>query len=140
VARILVVDDVDVVRLVIGKILKRAGHSVEDAGSGDHALARVAVRAPDAVITDLWMPGSDGLSLIHLLQERFPAVAVIAMTGGSPQCSQQVSISQARDAGVVQVLMKPIDKDELVNAIGAVLESKCPGQSRQPSTTSPQHR
>ena len=63
-AQILVVDDVAVVRMVIGKILKRAGHTVEEAASGDQALERVTIRAPDAVVTDLWMPGSDGLSLI----------------------------------------------------------------------------
>jgi CheY-like chemotaxis protein len=83
-AHILGVADVDVVRLVICKILKRAGHTVEEADSGAHALARVVVRAPDAVVTDLWMPGSDGLNLIRALHDGFPAVAVIAMTGGSP--------------------------------------------------------
>jgi CheY-like chemotaxis protein len=123
VAHILVVDDVDVVRLVIGKILKRAGHTVEEANSGDHALARVNVRAPDAVVSDLWMPGSDGLSLIRALHDGFPAVAVVAMTGGSPQYSQEVSLIRARDAGVVQVLMKPIDKDELVNAVAEALNA-----------------
>jgi CheY-like chemotaxis protein len=51
-AFILVVDDVvmAVVRLVICKLLRRAGHTVEEA---NHALARVAIRAPDAVVTDL---------------------------------------------------------------------------------------
>jgi CheY-like chemotaxis protein len=125
-AHILVVDDVDVVRLVIGKILKRAGHTVEEAHSGDHALARIAVRAPDAVVTDLWMPGSDGLSLIRALHDGFPAVAVVAMTGGSPQYSQEVSLTHARDVGVVQVLMKPIDKDELVIAVAEALNAATP--------------
>jgi CheY-like chemotaxis protein len=81
-AFILVVDDVvmAVVRLVICKLLRRAGHTVEEA---NHALARVAIRAPDAVVTDLWMPESDGLSLIRASQAGYPAVAVVAMTGGS---------------------------------------------------------
>jgi CheY-like chemotaxis protein len=127
-ARILVVDDVDAVRLVIGKILRRVGHSVEEANSGDHALACVAVRAPDAVVTDLWMPGSDGLSLIHALQTGFPGVAVVAMTGGSPRYSQEVSLDHARRAGVVEILMKPIDKDELVNAVGQALSAAGPSE------------
>ena len=122
-AHILVVDDVDVVRLVIGKILKRAGHTVEEANSGDEALARITVRAPDAVVTDIWMPGSDGLSLIRALHDEFPAVAVVAMTGGSPQYSQEVSLTHARGVGVVQVLMKPIDREELVNAVAQALNA-----------------
>jgi CheY-like chemotaxis protein len=124
VAHILVVDDVEVVRLVIGKILKRAGHSVEEADSGDHALARIAVRLPDAVVTDLWMPGSDGLGLMRALQEKFPAVAVIAMTGGSPQYSQEASLEHARRTGAPRFLMKPVDKDELVKAVGQALNAE----------------
>jgi two-component system, chemotaxis family, chemotaxis protein CheY len=125
-AHILVVDDVDVVRLVIGKILKRAGHTVEEANSGNQALARAAARAPDAVVTDLWMPGSDGLTLIRALHDGFPAIALVAMTGGSPQYSQEVSLTRARDVGVVQVLMKPVDKDELVNAVAEALTAATP--------------
>jgi two-component system chemotaxis response regulator CheY len=122
-ARILVVDDVDVVRLVISKILKRAGHSIEEANSGDQALVRVTAHAPDAVVTDLWMPGSDGLSLIRALRADFPAVAIVAMTGGSPQYSQEASLDHARRVGVVQILMKPIDKDELVDAVARALRT-----------------
>jgi CheY-like chemotaxis protein len=116
-ARILVVDDVDVVRLTIGKTLKRAGHAVEEARNGDEAIARVLAWAPDAVVTDLWMPGSDGLALIRVLQQQFPAVALIVMSGGSPRCGPDASLDQGRIAGVAQVLMKPVDRDELLTAI-----------------------
>src|SRR5271155_1643555 len=85
--RILVVDDVPVVRLVICKILRRAGHVVQEAANGDDAMVLVKTVAPDAVITDLWMPGSDGLSLIRAMKIAYPTIAVIAMTGGSPRDS-----------------------------------------------------
>jgi CheY-like chemotaxis protein len=122
-ARVLVVDDVPVVRLVIAKILRRAGHIVQEAGNGDDALASFKAGKPDAVVTDLWMPGSDGLSLIHALKEGFPGVAVIAMTGGSPRDSQELSLRKAQDAGVTLILEKPIDKNELVAAVGQALAS-----------------
>jgi CheY-like chemotaxis protein len=125
-ARILVVDDVDVVRLVICKILKRAGHSSEQAGSGAEALALVRTRAPDAVVTDLWMPGSDGFGLIRVLQSEFPAVAVVAMTAGSPHYSMETSLNDARRAGAVQVLMKPVDRAELVNAVEQAMRDAVP--------------
>jgi two-component system, chemotaxis family, chemotaxis protein CheY len=122
-ARILVVDDVPVVRLVIGKILRRAGHEVLEAANGNDALAVIRVRVPDAVVTDLWMPGSDGLSLIRALKAGFPGVAVIAMTGGSPRENQERSLIQARDAGVAAVLIKPVDKNDLVSAVSQALDS-----------------
>jgi len=124
VARILVVDDVDVVRLVISKILKRAGHTVEEADGGDAALARVTARAPDAVVTDIWMPKADGWRLIEVLQTRFPAVAVIVVTGGSPRHRQEATMERARSTGVTQVLMKPVDKNELIAAIEAALKTR----------------
>jgi two-component system chemotaxis response regulator CheY len=122
-ARVLVVDDVPVVRLVIARILRRAGHAVQEAGNGDEALALVQAGKPDAVVTDLWMPGSDGLSLIHALKEGFPDIAVIAMTGGSPRDSQELSLRKAQEAGVALILEKPIDKDELVTAVSEALAS-----------------
>ena len=125
-ARVLVVDDVPVVRLVIARILRRAGHAVQEAGNGDEALALVQAGKPDAVVTDLWMPGSDGLSLIHALKEGFPDIAVIAMTGGSPRDSQELSLRKAQEAGVALILVKPIDKDELVTAVGQALASIAP--------------
>jgi two-component system, chemotaxis family, chemotaxis protein CheY len=120
-ARVLVVDDVPVVRLVIAKILRRAGHVVQEAGNGDEALVSLKATRPDAVVTDLWMPGSDGLSLIHALKAEFPDIAVVAMTGGSPRDSQELSLRKAQEAGVVLILVKPIDKDELVTAVGQAL-------------------
>src|ERR1700690_2271971 len=120
-ARVLVVDDVPVVRLVIAKILRRAGHDVREAGNGDEALASFKAGKPDAIVTDLWMPGSDGLSLIHALKQDFPGIAVIAMTGGSPRESQELSLRKAREAGVAVILLKPIDKDELAAAVDQAL-------------------
>jgi two-component system, chemotaxis family, chemotaxis protein CheY len=122
-AQILVVDDVDVVRLVISKLLKRAGYSVEEADGGEQAMARITVRAPDVVVTDLWMPGFDGWRLIEALRTRFPAVAVVAMTGGSPQHGQDASLDRARSAGVAQVLMKPVDTNELITAVELALSA-----------------
>jgi CheY-like chemotaxis protein len=109
------------VRLAVGKVLRRAGHVVEEATNGDEALARITIQAPDAVVTDLWMPGSDGFSLIGGLHAKFPAVGLVVMSGGSPRCSQEASLDQARAAGVSQILLKPIDKEELLAAIQLAL-------------------
>jgi two-component system chemotaxis response regulator CheY len=123
-AFVLIVDDVAVVRIAIGLMLERSGHRVEMAGSGNEALAAVARRAPDIVVTDLWMPDLDGLALIKALRADFPAVAVVAMSGGSRQYSQQSSLDQARAAGATRLLIKPIDKSDLLAVIAATLDAQ----------------
>jgi CheY-like chemotaxis protein len=125
-ARVLLVDDVKVVTMAIRMLLERAGYTVEEAGNGEEAMSVVALRPPDVVITDLWMPVMDGLVLIRALRERFPAVAVIAMSGGSRQYSQESSLDKAREAGATQLLMKPIDKRDLLIAVAKAI----PAQSR----------
>jgi CheY-like chemotaxis protein len=120
-ARVLVVDDVNVVTMAIRILLERAGYTVEEASNGDDAMSVVALRPPDVAITDLWMPIMDGLVLIRALREKFPAVAVIAMSGGSRQYSQESSLDKAREAGATQLLMKPIDKQDLLTAVAKAL-------------------
>jgi len=123
--RILVVDDVPVVRLVIGKILRRAGHEVVEAGDGAEALARIEAEPVDAVVTDLWMPGLDGLGLLGLLRRKFPHVARVGISGGSPQSTMVDSLDAAVEAGANVAVMKPVDKDELIEAVErALLETE----------------
>jgi CheY-like chemotaxis protein len=121
--RILLVDDVAAVRMAIGMILARAGYSVESACDGNAALSLVVRRPPDAVLTDLWMPEMDGLGLIRALRAMFPAVAIIAMSGGSHRYSQESSLDYARRSGVTRLLMKPISKPDLLAAIVGALDA-----------------
>jgi len=120
-AHVLVVDDVNVVTMAIRMLLVRAGYTVEEAANGEEAMSVVALRPPDVAITDLWMPVMDGLVLIRALRERFPAIAVIAMSGGSRQYSQESSLDKAREAGASQLLMKPIDKWDLLTAVAKAI-------------------
>ena len=119
--RIVVVDDVPVVRMVIAKILQRAGYSVIEAGDGAEALSLVASQPVDVVVTDLWMPGQDGVSLLRLLKARFPKVARVAVSGGSPQATMVDSLETAVSAGATVAVMKPVDKDDLVDAVNQAL-------------------
>jgi CheY-like chemotaxis protein len=123
-AHVLVVDDVAVVSTAVSIILTRAGHTVETAANGREALSIVGRRAPDAVITDLWMPDLDGLGLIKALRADFPDVAIVAMSGGSRLYSEESSLNRARDAGVTQLLMKPFDTADLLKTIANALEGR----------------
>jgi CheY-like chemotaxis protein len=119
--RILVVDDVAVVRLVISRILKKAGYQVIEAADGAEALTIAATEPLDLVITDLWMPGTNGADLLQAMSTHFPAVALMAMTGGSPQATLAASLEAGHGSGALMTLMKPIDKNELLEAIPRAL-------------------
>ena len=120
-ARILVVDDVPVVRLVIAKFLRHAGHSVIEAAEGGEALAHLRSDRPDVVLTDVWMPGTDGLGLATTINAEFPGLVVVAMTGGRPHSTMDESIREAVQSGALTVLGKPIDKGELLAAVAQAL-------------------
>ncbi|MBK1665811.1 hypothetical protein CKO38_14910 [Rhodospirillum rubrum] len=114
---ILIVDDVPVVRLVLARILKKAGHSVYEAGNGVEALDIVACRPIEVLLTDLWMPGGDGIALLGQIKSGHPRIARIAMSGGTPLTSLGDSLAAANAAGAAIFLAKPIEKSELLNAI-----------------------
>ena len=63
--RILVVDDKELMRDSVGAILSRKGHTVVTASDGKSALARVADKRPECIVTDLQMPGMNGLELLE---------------------------------------------------------------------------
>ena len=66
-ARILIVDDDPGIRRVLGKFFERNGHAVIEAESGERALELVTAAAPDAIVSDIMMPGMSGLEFYHRL-------------------------------------------------------------------------
>ena len=81
VARILIVDDDEADRIVLGTILERAGHQAYFAADGEEALSEYGGHAIDVVITDLQMPKVHGLELITVLRDLSPRPAIIAISG-----------------------------------------------------------
>ena len=74
---ILIVDDEESVRESLDKVLKRAGYVTQTASSGEDALALMAEKAADLVLTDLRMPSSDGISLLKSLKKKYQGTEVI---------------------------------------------------------------
>lgn len=123
-ARILVVDDVDLVRRTLCRFLESAGHEAVAVTSAAEALARLPQAPPVAlVVTDLWMPGETGVAVIRAAQERRPAVPVIAVTGGTPGAAEDHSQETARAAGAAEVLFKPLTRQILVEAVDRLVGS-----------------
>ena len=117
---ILLVDDDDLSRGAVHKMLERSGYDVQSTGIGQEALAWYRREQADLVITDLIMPDTDGLEMIQELRRINPAVRVLAISGGGRVDAEEY-LSVARKFGAVEVLPKPFTAPELKLAVEAAL-------------------
>lgn len=116
--RILVVDDESNARNALAEILKEEGYGVETAADGFKGLSRFSDFSPDLVLTDLKMPGMDGVQLLKKVRELDGGLPVIVMTAfGAVDTAVQ-----AMRAGAVDYLTKPINMDELLLVVERALE------------------
>lgn len=120
--RILLVDDhlefLDIQR----GLLEEAGYSVVTATNGFKALAAVETQTFDLVITDIIMPGKEGLETIMELRRRYPLLKIMAMSGGGMlgPCNY---LELAAKFGAVHSLQKPFSPTTLLDAVATVLEA-----------------
>lgn len=119
-ARILVVDDEQSARSGLERLLKQEGYSVETAPDGPSALKAAVDQAPDLVITDLKMPGMDGLELITKLHDAYPDLPVIVATAFGDVSS---AVSAMR-AGAEDYVTKPIDIDAMILSLERGLQRR----------------
>lgn len=117
---ILIVDDEPLVRATIVRGLRSRGYQCLEAGSVSLALAEVAKQTPDAVVTDIRMPGATGLDLLLKLQERCPDTQVLMLTGFS---SVDTAIA-ALTHGAFGYLTKPIDSEALHQQLQRALQHR----------------
>jgi signal transduction histidine kinase len=117
--RIMIVDDDADSREIIGRALRQRGAEVRAAASADDARAAMANEPPDVIVSDLGMPGEDGLTFIRLLRRRpeyrqVPAIAVSAYSSITDR-------SEALDAGFQEHISKPAHPDNLARVIAATV-------------------
>jgi len=117
---ILLVDDDDLSRGAVQKMLERAGYLVSSTGDGRSALEQYRSNPTSLVITDLIMPDIDGLEVIQELRRINPSVRVLAISGGG-RVEAEEYLSVARKFGAVEVLSKPFTGQELKKAVEAAL-------------------
>jgi two-component system response regulator RegA len=126
---LLLVDDDDTFREVLGRALTRRGYAVTSAGCVDAALIKAQEQPPEYAVVDLKMPGDSGLVLIEKLIELDPNTRIVMLTG-------YASIATAIEAiklGAIHYLAKPCDADEVV----AALNKSSEGDSSLPVSESP---
>ncbi len=124
-ASILLVDDDDLSRGAVHKMLERTGYVVHSTGIGQEALDHYRRQRSDLVITDLIMPDLDGLEIIQQLRRIDPAVRVLAISGGGRVDAEEY-LSVARKFGAVEVLPKPFTGQELKQAVEKALGPAVP--------------
>lgn len=118
-ARILVVEDLKLERLLLQGLLRRAGHETVVACDGAEALEVYRTVVIDVVVTDLQMPNVDGHELIAALGVMSPPPHVIAVSGAGED-----ELRKARVAGVHATFGKPVDSRGLLHAIAQVMAER----------------
>jgi len=121
-AKILVVDDNALCRMVVSGLLKDAGHQVTTAGDGEEGLAAFRDRQFDAVLLDVQMPRLDGLALCRILKGRPETrnVPILMLSGLSTTDSR----SECLAAGADDFLSKPAASGELLARLNSALNSR----------------
>jgi CheY-like chemotaxis protein len=120
-ARILVVDDVEAIRQAMAIVLEKEGHEVVQAADGLDGIRRLRETPVDLLVTDVLMPGADGIEVIKAVRQHAPQLKVIAMSGGGNQLPAGFSLKMAQAFGAKAVLYKPFENAELVEAVRSVL-------------------
>jgi CheY-like chemotaxis protein len=113
----LVIDDMVGVRESLRAALQAAGYDVTTANDGREGLAALADGMFDIVVTDIWMPEIDGLTVIKRIRAERPHLRVFAMTGGGPRLTIEAAGSIAEVWGAERVFVKPFDEAALVAAL-----------------------
>jgi len=141
-AQILIVDDDASVRLTLGALLTRAGHIVTSVGSGAEAVALLEHRPFDLLLTDLKMPGMDGMQVVAAARQRQSDLAIIILTGYGSLATAVEGLRQgifdyllkttepcqivARVNAGLAVRAQQLRQRTLLNAVGGAMQELCP--------------
>jgi len=119
-AKVLIVDDDEVVRLAYQRSLQTAHCDVQAVANGEDAVRAVERQAFDVLLLDLRMPGMDGLAVLKAVKETSPKSEVIVITG-YPSVE---SAKQAVQLGAYDYLAKPVGPAEVINATTEAIAHK----------------
>ncbi|MER3545149.1 MAG: two-component system response regulator [Chloroflexota bacterium] len=116
-AKILVVDDAEFLRVRISKILMSNGHEVIEANNGANAVHTYMTARPDMVLMDITMPEMDGLAALKAIRAADPKARVVMLTA----LGQESIVLEAIKAGARDFIVKPFQPERVLSAISRVL-------------------
>jgi two-component system chemotaxis response regulator CheY len=122
--RVMIVDDEDTVRKVMRLTLTKAGYDVVEAEHGGKGIEVIGsddnMLMLDVIICDIRMPKINGLEAIAFFQQQYPSVPIIVVTG----YPDQKMATDLLNRGVFDYLVKPADKDKLLQTVEAAMEKR----------------
>jgi two-component system chemotaxis response regulator CheY len=116
-AKILVVDDAEFLRVRITKMLTGNGHEVMEADNGAKAVAKYRENRPDAVLMDVTMPEMDGLAALKEIRSGDPNARVVMLTA----LGQESVVLEAIKSGARDFVVKPFEPDRVLAALKRAL-------------------
>ncbi len=122
-ARILVIDDQEPIRRIVRRALEQNGHEVYDASDGEIGMEILESQSFDLVVTDIFMPGQDGIVTLRQIRKRFPALKVIVISGGDSSGLMDLR-QDAELLGAVSTLQKPFNAREIMDKVRDALAGK----------------
>ena len=124
------VDDDEVVRLSLARIMQKAGYLVAFVSTAREAIAEISAEPPDIVFTDVFMPGTDGFELMNWLRRRKRPIPLVAMSGANRTLTGQLGL--ASKLGAKATISKPFREEDVLEAIEAAFAGqKSPWPSRR---------
>ncbi|UUX49533.1 response regulator [Nisaea acidiphila] len=118
---ILIVDDDKPLRDLLATVLQEQGYDVETAEEGNAALTWMESAAFDLVISDIIMPGKEGIETIREIRSLYPSVLIIAMSTGGSLGNAQI-LEYARMIGAHEAIRKPVEIPVLIDTISRMLQ------------------
>jgi DNA-binding response OmpR family regulator len=118
-ADILVIDDEEALRRLVARVLRAEGHTVREAANGREGLRLFREARPALLITDIIMPGQEGIETIIELRREAPEFPILAISGGG----EGMYLKLAASLGATETLAKPFGADELLAAVAALLSA-----------------
>ena len=115
-AKILLVEDDELVRDMLAQILTRASHEVQSATNGEEAAEILKTTEPDIMVTDIIMPKKSGITLISEVKDKHPHMEIIAISGGG-RLDPTGYLDLSESLGATVSFEKPIDNSALLMAI-----------------------
>jgi len=129
-AKILVIDDEEAVRFTVKEVLVRAGYDVDTASDGKEGIEKLKDSGADLVITDVIMPGIDGVAVLNHVRAEFQNVPVVVISGGGSIAPMEYEpsaiktkayLASAEVAGADATLTKPFDRKSLLDTVAELL-------------------
>jgi DNA-binding response OmpR family regulator len=129
-SKVIIIDDEEDIRVVLKEVFVRAGFDVRVASNGDEGLNLLREESADLVITDIIMPGKDGVQTAYDIRMEFPKTKIIVMSGGGNAAPQDYEpsaiattayLASATEIGADLTLTKPFDRHELIKAANELI-------------------